>query len=829
MSATKNYQRWEDADKLMRLVDRMLEKNPDAIAIDVETGYVGPDQAGISLLPFHPDFRLVSFQFTISPDFAIYVPIGHDAGGNMDRLGAARALWKICSSGLTIAHNFSFELQVLSRFFREVLWDDAELGEAVQKSDGYFPIKSDTMIEAYMLAEYETLNLKELTHRVLRQEQAEITTLFPQLAAKKKLRFLRFNALDSFAQDVIDYACDDVTTCIQLHRKHYPQVKDMLMFRTEIALTPVLCQMEKEGLALDWAEYLRQEGIVAEFRQKMNEELQQAFSERLGENLVINFGSPKQVAELLYDRLRYPVKERTETGARSTGEGALRAIAKKDKDVAGILTLREVSALLTRYLTKYLKEFRYAEDGRAHPNHNQAGAATGRLSVSGVSYQQWPKPYHFELRSGETYELNYRDFLIAPEGFRQIGYDFSQVELRMLAGMANEQALLKAFHDGVDIHRATASSMMKIPLEEVTKKQRAQGKTLNFAVCYGSGAANIGDMLGIPTEEAQELLDLYFETFSGLKSWMASKVVEGRQQRYVETLFGRKYRLWEYSKPERWQQSAGDRLCVNAPVQGGAADYMKLGMVRVNATIRRAEESGVIPKGSIRLVMTVHDALEFYVHESVSTQQVIDLINPAVSFPIPGHPEFPEIRADWHEGYRWGSVVEIQTDEKKQITGYALEDVSTTFPTIEEAYAYLAEHKKPNGVTKPLLPTVAAPEEDPSLPEAPEAEDIPMIFEEVSPMTAEELSWLDSAEPVREKPKEEFTPHELTLQLPDMPLVEPWEKFQTFVSERPGDTKLIISTPEGSFELGEFELSDEDISAIQTMLSGARILAATGV
>lgn len=291
------------------------------------------------------------------------------------------------------------------------------------------------------------------------------------------------------------------------------------------------------------------------------------------------------------------------------------------------------------------------------------------------------------------FELNFRDLLIAPKGYRIIGYDFSQVELRVLAGQSNERAMLKAFADDVDIHKATAATMLRRPLEDIDKKQRGIGKTCNFAVVYGSGPGNIADMLtsqGSPTtkEEAEEMLEQYYAGFPNLRNWMDEKIAHGREQKYVETLFGRKFTVWEYFDSRDWIRAKGDRMCVNAPIQGGAADYLKIGMNRVRKAIHQAEADGLIPVDSVRLVMTVHDALEFYVRDDVDTQTVVDLINPCVTPRLAG---LPDIRADWHEGNRWGLVVELVLDDDKKIVGYEWEDpdgASHEFETLEEAYAF---------------------------------------------------------------------------------------------------------------------------------------------
>jgi DNA polymerase I-like protein with 3'-5' exonuclease and polymerase domains len=852
---TKNFIRVDDPAKLAEHVRRMIQEDLP-ISIDIESGYVGPDRAGIALLPFHPDWRMVSIQFTNSLDWAVFVPIGFDDGNNIETIAAARLMWRMVNTGRCIAHNASFELNTLARWFRDVLWDDTKVGAEVRASLGYWTAFSDTMIEAYMMAAYQRIGLKDLTHNVLHKPQAEIDTLFPELVKKKKTRFLRFNTLTQ-SPEAIAYACEDVIFALELHQLHYPQVKDNLMFRTEILLTPVLCRMEFEGMELDWAEYERREKQTAIFKEKLNEEIQKEFSERLGRMVDVNFASPQQVAKLVYEDLGYAIKERTETGAASTAEGAMRAIAAQDANVSRILQWREVGALLSRYLTKYLKEFRYAEDGRAHPNHKQTGAGTGRLSVDGVSYQQWPKPYHYELKDGTTYDLNYRDFLISPEDYRIIGYDFSQVELRILAGMANETGLLKAFADGTDIHKATASMMMGIPLDQVTKKDRAKGKTLNFAVVYGSGAGNIGDLLGISTEEAQALLDQYFATFNKLKAWMDARVVEGRQQGYVETMFGRKFKVWEYLDSRDWMKSKGDRMCVNAPVQGGAADYMKLGMVRAASAIRKAEESGLIPVGGIRLIMTVHDALEFYVHKSVATQTVIDIIQPAVSFPVKG---LPEILAEWHEGYKWGSVAEILLTPEKKIKGYEMTVETPAKETLHwegsdlmvdvlnpyndwamEFYRFDTEapEKKPFSTSVvEKYPVLVLNEKQSETQPGPSPDQKPGDPVPESPWEEEPGKEAPAADPTNSS-KEEFDPgwfadpeftakavqQKVTVTLDDMPDEVQFDRLQTFLSDRPGTTStLTLATPEGEIEWPtKLSLTAQDGESISAILGGARV------
>lgn len=823
MTTAANYGAIKSADQFEVFVDRLISDNT-AFGFDIESGYYGPDKEKAALLPFYPDWVMVGFSFTNSLQWARYVPVAHDSGENIDDpVRVARLFWKLLQTGNGVAHNATFELKGLSRWFRDLLSDDPEVGEAVRESQGLFPVLSDTMIEIFMRAHKAPkpmggpgLGLKENVYDEFGHQMTEFLSLFPEqdsdlgLGVKKaKQRFVRFNTRN-LTPEVTNYGCEDSLWCLALHFENYPHVKDQLMFKTEILLMPVLVEMEIEGILLDWGKIAAKTKETAKFRDLMNEEILSDLSERLNENININLASVPQLSEVLYEKLGLPIKERSEkTDKPSTSESALRAIAKEDPVVRRILEYREVVKLYGSYLNKYDTELNYAGNDRAYPNHNQTGALTGRFSVDGVSYQQWPKPYHYELKDGTVFEMAFKDLLVAPKGFRIMGYDFSQVELRVLAGQADETTLLKAFAEGIDIHKQTAATMFKIELEAVTKGIRANGKTLNFAVVYGSGAQNIAEMLSTPEkpvtkDDAQELLDAYYAGFPKLKAWMDQKVLEGHEQGYVETMFGRKFTVWEYQSRNNYIRSKGDRMCVNAPIQGGAADYMKLGMVRVNRAIKAAEAEGRIIKGGIRLIMTIHDALEFYVHESVSSQLAIDIIQPQISFRVQG---LPEIRADWHEGYRWGSVVEIKQDKHKQISGYGLEDVDEEFSSIDDAFRYIVSHY--NKPISEVWPT--APEGMDHIPdnlgtivnERAETEEVP---EDDTPMVF-------SSDP-------EFTKAIVTLT--DMPTTGNWPKLLSYLADRPGTLTVDVETPQGTVTLdGSYKLSKDDQPLLSLLMGGA--------
>lgn len=691
----------------------------------------------------------------------------------------------------------------MSRWFLEVLKDDPEVGEEVRAANGLFPVFSDTMLEVFLLALYDPIRvgkgLKPVVKHVFNHEMTTFWDLFSGDTPVKRKKYIRFNTR-RLTPLVLEYACEDALWCLALHQKHYPDLKDSFIFKVEKNLLPVLVRMSQNGLALNWDLIKETIQEVKDLASEYEEEILKEFSTRLGRTVSINLGSTMQLSQILYEELGLPVTQRTETGAPSTGESALRPLAKRDPIIGKILQYREIQKLNSSYLVKFWNSLRYTKDLIVHAGHNQAGALTGRMSVDHLPYQQFPKPYKYKTNKGKEFELNFRDIVVCPEDFRIVGYDFSQVELRVLAGMANETTMLEAFESGVDIHKATASAMMRIPIEEVTKKQRGVGKTLNFAVVYGSGAENIASMLTSPTdpvtkEDAQGYLDTYFATFSKLKAWMDARVVEGREQGFVNTHFGRKYTVWEYQSQMKHIRSKGDRMCVNAPVQGGAADYMKIGMIRIQ---KKLDELGLTNK--ILMVMTIHDALEFYVHKSVPTQTVLDIINPLATFKVEG---FPDIRADWHEGLRFGSVAELRLDGNGQITGYGWEGYDNSegeFETIENFYEYIA--LRDQGLKPDDAYAVAKNEK--SLDQ----------IEDEQPQSSVDID-LDA-------PEEEFVGWTVTLRA--MPTKKQWEKFKLFVGVKSGDHPLTIQTPQGVIQLdAPVHLEEEDAPLISLIFAGAAL------
>ncbi len=651
----------------------------NVFGFDIETGYHGPDREKGSV---HPETAMLAgISFTASQDFARYVPLGHKDAENLNNAHAAAIFWDLLNTGLGVAHNAAFELRHLSRWFREHLSTDPIRGEAVRATRGYFPIRSDTLVEAYLMAEYERFGLKPLTKNLFDHTMTELHELFPGLE-KNKRKYLRFDILP-LDPHVVDYACEDSVWCLAIHERYYPQVKDRLLYGVEKAIVQdVVPPMEDEGVVYDWPLMKRTADELRLFRDRFNAEIMAELSEMIGRPIAVNLASPPQVGQVLYGDLGYATDVYTDKtrdlppGERkmSTGKIALERLAQQHPVVQKIREWKKMTRLLGTYLDKYEKQYSYAADGRAHPSHLSAFVITGRFAHTDPPYAQSPKKYHFDLaeakaahEAGETpppgtcFKFNFRDVITVPPEHYGLGFDLSQAELRAIAGEAQETALLEAFANGDDVHRLTASLMLGVPLDEVTEEQRNIGKTMNFALLYGMSVKGLADRLGIPVDEAQALMDKYFAGLPNIATYMAKMVEHGKNYGYVVSKFGRKLPIWEYQSEFRSVRAKGDRACVNYPIQGAATgDYMKIAMVRAVAAIKQA---GLSDK--IKLVMNIHDALEFYVHRSVEPSLAISILAPAVVFEVP---DWPPMKADWHLFRRWGSPTNIEVSDTFEIS-----------------------------------------------------------------------------------------------------------------------------------------------------------------
>jgi DNA polymerase I len=800
----KNYGTITTVAELSEYIDRIGDQ---VFAGDVETGYHGPDREKGAL---HPETALLAgISFTTSTDWARYVPLGHDEGENVDTHEAARLFWPLLRKGNMVAHNAAFELRHLSKWFRENLSDDPEYGEQVRASNGYFPIRSDTQVEAYLLAEYQRFGLKYLTKEMFGHQMTELAELFPHLP-KNKLKFLRFNTLPLTPKE-IEYACEDSVWCLAIHEKYHPQISETLLYKVEMAIVQnVVPRMEDEGVCYDWALMRRTADKLRAFRDKFNAEIMQVLSDLAGKPIAVNLASPPQIADVLFNTLGYRTNVYTDKTRdlppderkMSTGKIALERLAQEYPVVQKIREWKQITRLLGTYLDKYEKLYNYAEDGRAHPNLLSAFVITGRFAVSDPPIQQSPKKYHYDLAaalpfhaahrdrhgkpdgkswcacddpefmppSGTCFKFNFRDVITAPLDHYILGFDLSQAELRAIAGEAQETALLEAFANGDDVHRLTASLMLGVPVDQITDEQRSIGKTMNFALLYGMGVKSLGDRLGIPIEEAQALMDKYFAGMSNIAAYMAKQVEHGKRLGYVTSKFKRKLPIWEYLSDKRWIYQKGDRACVNYPIQGAATgDYMKIAMVRVVAVIQKA---GLADK--IKLVMNIHDALEFYVHKSLQPQDVIALLKDAVIFPVSG---WPAMKADWHVAKRWGSPMDVTVNDDGSLTVKG-DKVYELAPSIEE---------DEDGDAVEVLPEV-------------------------------------DREVLRDAVSYQGAARRVVLTLPQMPKPDAWLQFTNLLDALPGDNDLTVATPEGELDYPYLSgINTAHIGRVNALFPGATI------
>lgn len=792
--STKNYGLITSIKELGEFFERLIsEQKP--IGYDIETGYHGPPVKKGSV---RIETNLIAgFSFTNSLDWARYVPLNHDMAENLDNYEAAKLLWGLCNSGLIVAHNAGFELRNMARFFREQLSDDPIFGQAVRESRGYFKVRSDTWIEAYLVAEEKAYGLKPLVESLFGHKMIKIEELFSDLPANK-MNTLRFNELE-LEPRVVDYACEDALWCLAVHERYYSQLVDRFLYKVDMEVLYVLCDMEEFGIKFDWELFRTTREQAEVFAEKLNAEIQAELSEMLGEEVNINLGSFKQLGEMLYDRLGYSTTRMTkgskdsDTPKMSTDDIALEGLAKEYPIVRRIQEWRGIRKLLTSYLVKYEKEYGYAPDGMVHPGLNQAFVVTGRFSASDPNYQQAPKDgieefidedgklnrkngtptgktysHWYELKSGETFKFNFRDSIIAPDDFYILGFDLSQAELRAIAGEAGEKSLLDAFESGVDVHSATAALMLHKDISEVTKEDRAIGKTCNFALLYGMGAKSLAERLAITVEEAEELFALYFSAYSNIKVWVDRQIEFGRKNHFVMTKFGRRCPIWAYESDKHWIRSGGDRNSFNYPIQGAATgDYVRIAMIRAHKAIAKA---GLSDK--IKLVMNVHDALEFYVHRSVSLKEAVKIIRPAVVFPVEG---WPSMVADWHIGQKWGSAKDI-----------ILKDDGSIWIKKGEM--------------------IAPPDDEPEFEAAPQPEMKPVVEEVPEPEIFEQPS-------VR-----------IVVELSDMPLLESYKRFTAMLKSKPGPNKVTVKTPQGDVELPiTTSVGVESQPEISMLLGGAKV------
>jgi DNA polymerase-1 len=545
--------------------DAWLGKLRDAplISFDTETDSLDYMQA-----------RIVGVSFAVAPGEAAYVPLGHDYAGAPEQLdrGSVLAALKPLLEDFThakVGHHLKYDAHVLANY-----------GIALNGQ------RFDSMLESYVLNSVATRHDMDSTA----QRYLGLQTIHFEDVAGKGAKQLTFNQVD--VAKAAEYSAEDADITLQLHHAIWPQIEAAPGLRSvyeeiEQPLVAVLFRMERTGVLVDRGLLKAQS---AELAARMLELQALAHAEA---GAVFNVDSPKQLQEILFGKLGIPVIRKTPTGQPSTAEDVLEELAASHALPKLILEYRGIAKLKSTYTDNLPLEID-AATGRIHTSYHQAVAATGRLSSADPNLQNIP------IRTPEGRRI--RQAFIAAPGHSLIAADYSQIELRIMAHLSGDPALLRAFAEDRDVHQATAAEVFGVPADAVSADQRRSAKAINFGLIYGMSAFGLARQLGIGRGDAQKYMDLYFERYPGVKRYMEETRRQARQTGYVETVFGRRLYLPEIQSRNAALRQYAERSAINAPMQGTAADIIKRAMIAVDAWL----QSSATPA---RLIMQVHDEL----------------------------------------------------------------------------------------------------------------------------------------------------------------------------------------------------------------------------
>jgi len=547
--------------------------------------------------------RVVGVSFAVEPGKAAYVPLAHDYLGAPEQLSLNEVLAALKplledEGRVKVGQNLKYDASVL-----------ANHGITLRG------IRFDTMLESYVLDSTATrhdmnsLALKYLGHK----------TIHFQDVAGKGAKQLTFNQVK--VEEAGPYAAEDADITLRLHQALWPKLEEHERLRDvltmiEVPLIPVLSRIERQG-ALISRELLVQQST--ELGKRLLE-LENEAHTLAGQPF--NLGSPKQLGDILFDKLQLPVIKKTPKGAPSTAEDVLAELALDYPLPHLLLEYRSLSKLKSTYTDK-LPEMINAATGRVHTSYHQAVTATGRLSSTDPNLQNIP------IRTQEGRRI--RQAFIAPDGYRILAADYSQIELRIMAHLSADEGLLKAFTEGLDVHSATAAEVFEVPLESVSGDQRRKAKAINFGLIYGMSAFGLAKQLHLGRQEAQQYIDRYFERYPGVAQYMDRTKAIAREQGYVETLFGRRLYLPEINARNKMRAQAAERTAINAPMQGTAADIIKRAMLAVDDWLQQGETDA-------RMIMQVHDELVFEVAsgEVVAVgERICQLMSGAAELSVP--------------------------------------------------------------------------------------------------------------------------------------------------------------------------------------------------
>ncbi|MCR8883047.1 DNA polymerase I [Phocaeicola plebeius] len=590
-----DYQLVDNKEEMAILAEKLLAQN--FFSLDTETTGIDPITA-----------ELVGMSFSFAENQAFYVPVPANREEALTIVNIFKPAFENPDS-LKIGQNIKYDLIMLANY-------------GVTLKGKMF----DTMIAHYVLQPELRHGMDYLAEIYLKYETIKIEEL---IGAKGKKQG---NMRDLAPEAVYKYACEDADVTLKLKQVLENELETngvkKLFEEIEMPLVPVLAYMERNGVRID-TEALKE--TSRHFTARMNQ-IEEEVHQLAG--MEFNIASPKQVGEVLFDRLKIVEKaKKTKTGQYVTSEEVLESLRGKHEIVGKILEHRGLKKLLGTYIDA-LPQLINPATGRIHTSFNQTVTATGRLSSSNPNLQNIP------IRNEDGKEI--RKAFIPDEGCEFFSADYSQIELRIMAHLSNDPHMIEAFQKDQDIHAATAAKIYKVKLEEVTREQRSKAKTANFGIIYGISVFGLAERLNVDRKEAKALIDGYFENYPNVKAYMDQSIQEAREKGYIETIFKRKRYLPDINSKNAVVRGYAERNAINAPIQGSAADIIKVAMIRI---YQRFQEEGIHSK----MILQVHDELNFSVlpEEKEKVQQiVISEMEAAYKMKAP-------LRADHGWGHNW--------------------------------------------------------------------------------------------------------------------------------------------------------------------------------
>ncbi len=564
-SAKKNYTTITNKADLSTWLKKL--ERAEYFAFDTETTSLNSMRA-----------ELVGISFSVKSGEAAYVPLKHDYIGAPEQLDKDYVLQELQQllgnpGKIIIGQNLKYDIEVLRNQGVEI---KAQM--------------MDTLLESYVLN--STSSRHDMNTLALKYLGVE-TIKFEDVAGKGKAQ-LTFNQIP--LEQASEYAAEDADITLQLHEKLWPMIEEVpeykkVLMDIELPLMPVLADVEYNGVLVDANMLQKQSEVLAK---RIGELEQEAYKQAGCE---FNLGSPKQLQKILYEDMTIPVIKKTPKGQPSTAEGVLQELAMDYPLPKVILEYRSLSKLKSTYTDKLPLQIN-PKTGRVHTSYNQAVTATGRLSSTDPNLQNIP------VRTEEGRKI--RQAFIAAAGHKVVAADYSQVELRIMAHLSQDPGLLEAFKNGWDVHRSTAAEVFGVALDKVTPEQRRSAKAINFGLMYGMSAFGLAQQLGVDRHKAQEYIDVYFERYPNVHNYMERSREFAAKHGYVETVFNRRLYIPEINVTNIQRRRAAERAAINAPLQGSAADVIKIAMINIHEWIQTC---GL----DIKMIMQVHDELVFEV------------------------------------------------------------------------------------------------------------------------------------------------------------------------------------------------------------------------